>query len=370
MQNNIDKVNSLGQSIWYDNISKAMIMSGELKDLIDNGISGLTSNPTIFFKAITGSIDYQTQLNKLALEEVDIEHIYESLVIEDIQAVADLLQPVYDKTGGADGYVSLEVNPNLAHETDKTIVEAVRLFETVNRKNLMVKVPATPSGMPAIRSLIGKGINVNVTLIFSLKAYAAVRDAYISGLNDFADIGGDVSKVASVASFFVSRIDTLVDKELLAMRFESQGKFKDLLGKAAIANAKLAYKDFKKDFYSDKFESLKQRGGQVQRPLWASTGTKNPEYSDVLYPESLVGNDTVNTMPQLTLESFLDHGCVTNSLEKDGNELEEYFEKLNSFNINIDNITEELLEDGVAQFVDSYNELIDAINTKCVEFRG
>ena len=370
MENNISKVNSLGQSIWYDNISKEMIMSGELKDLVATGISGLTSNPTIFLKAIIGSTDYEKQLQKLALKEIGAEEIYEKLVIDDIRAVADLLQPIYDNTEGADGYVSLEVNPNLAHETDKTIAEAIRLFDTVNRKNLMIKVPATPAGIPAIRTLIGKGINVNVTLIFSLKAYADVREAYLLGLNDFEKIGGDLSGVASVASFFVSRVDTLVDKKIVGCDIQLDSRLNTLLGKAAIVNAKLAYKDFKKDFYSEKFMVLKQKGGRVQRPLWASTGTKNSEYSDVLYPDSLIGNDTVNTMPQSTLESFLDHGCVTNSLARDDNELEKYFDELNSCNINIDDITSELLEDGVKQFVDSYNELIIAIEGKFLKIKS
>ena len=367
MENNISKVNSLGQSIWYDNISKKMIVSGELKGLIDNGISGLTSNPTIFFKAITGSTDYDKQLNELASQTSDVEAIYEHLVIDDIRAVADLLKSTYDKTDGADGYVSLEVNPNLAHETDKTIEEATRLFETVNRKNLMIKVPATPAGIPAIRTLIGKGINVNVTLIFSLQAYSNVRQAYLLGLNDFDNRGGDLSSVASVASFFVSRVDTLVDSRLGQVDVKSETRVKDLLGKAAIVNAKLAYQDFKKDFYSEKFIGLKRKNARVQRPLWASTGTKNPEYSDVLYPDSLIGNDTVNTMPDATLESFLDHGCVSNSLTKDEGQLEEYFNQLKSYNINIDDITSELLEDGVKQFVDSYNELIGAIESKSLQ---
>jgi len=367
LENNISKVNSLGQSIWYDNISKAMIMSGELKGLIDTGISGLTSNPTIFFKAITGSTDYDKQLNELASQTSDVEAIYEHLVIDDIRAVADLLKSTYDKTDGADGYVSLEVNPNLAHETDKTIEEATRLFETVNRKNLMIKVPATPAGIPAIRTLIGKGINVNVTLIFSLQAYSNVRQAYLLGLNDFDNIGGDLSSVASVASFFVSRVDTLVDSMLGQVDVKFETSVKDLLGKAATVNAKLAYQDFKKDFYSEKFIGLKRKNARVQRPLWASTGTKNPEYSDVLYPDSLIGNDTVNTMPDATLESFLDHGCVADSLTKDEGQLEEYFNQLKSYNINIDDITSELLEDGVNQFVDSYNELISAIEAKCLQ---
>ena len=244
LENNITKVNGLGQSIWYDNISKEMILSGDMKGFIDIGVSGLTSNPTIFFKAITGSESYDEQLNKLASQGLDVEAIYEELVLDDIRAVADLLKPTYDKTNGADGYVSLEVNPNLAHETNKTIEEATRLFEIVNKKNLMIKVPATPSGIPAIRTLIGKGINVNVTLIFSLQAYSQVRQAYLSGLKDFELMGGDLSTVASVASFFVSRVDTLVDKKLSQNKQTDSNGIKNLLGKAAITNAKLAYNDF------------------------------------------------------------------------------------------------------------------------------
>ena len=364
MENNISKVNSLGQSIWYDNISKKMIVSGELKGLIDNGISGLTSNPTIFFKAITGSTDYDKQLNELASQTSDVEAIYEHLVIDDIRAVADLLKSTYDKTDGADGYVSLEVNPNLAHETDKTIEEATRLFETVNRKNLMIKVPATPAGIPAIRTLIGKGINVNVTLIFSLGAHRNVMEAYIAGLEDFDRNGGDISKVASVASFFVSRLDTSIDAELGEMSKDCKVNTDILLGKAAIANAKLAYESFCSMFGSERFEKLRNKGALVQRPLWASTSTKNPEYRDVLYIEQLMGPDTVNTIPPATLDAFIDHGIAENTILNDIDDAKDVMGFLKDSGIDVDQVTSKLLKDGVDAFSKSFEQILSNLEAK------
>ena len=289
MTNALQQLQGLGQSVWYDNMRRGLITSGQLERLIALGVSGLTSNPTIFEKAIAGSNDYD-----------------EALVIEDIQAAADILRPVFDRTDGADAYASLEVSPRLAHDTAGTVAEAQRLFAALDRSNVMVKVPGTPAGIVAIRQLIGEGINVNVTLIFSLEAYRQVRELYISGLQALADSGGDVSKVASVASFFVSRVDTAVDGLLEERLRSGNNDLKGLLGKAAVANAKLAYRAFQKAFYSDKFAALRQKGARIQRPLWASTGTKNPAYSDVLYVESLAGSDTVNTMPEATLTAFLE----------------------------------------------------------------
>ncbi len=298
MTNSLQEVQLLGQSIWYDNIRRGLIKSGELSSLIELGVSGVTSNPTIFEKAIAGSTDYDETLLELSKGDKSTQELFEAFAIEDIRAAADLLRPIYDRTGGADGFASLEVSPTLAHDTEGTIAEAVRLFAALDRPNVMVKVPATPEGIPAIRSLIGRGINVNVTLIFSRDAYRQVADAYIAGLEDLAASGGDVSKVASVASFFVSRLDSTIDALLEESIRSGVRNLKELLGKSAIANTTLAYRDFKAIFGNATFTALKGKGARVQRPLWASTGTKNPAYSDVLYLDSLIGPDTVNTVPR------------------------------------------------------------------------
>ncbi|MCZ6789931.1 MAG: transaldolase, partial [Chloroflexi bacterium] len=291
MTDPIQEAQRLGQAIWYDNIRRGLLTSGELQRLIEQGVTGVTSNPTIFEKAVAGSTDYDDALADLSRTDKSVPEIYESLAIQDIQDTADLLRPVYEHTNGADGYISLEVSPALAHDTDGTVAEAQRLFKTLDRRNVMIKVPATPEGIPAVRRLIGKGININVTLIFSLVAYEHVREAYIAGLEDLAEAGGDLSSVASVASFFVSRVDTAVDSMLEERISQGRDDLKALLGKAANANAKLAYEAFKSTFGSGRFAALRAKGARVQRPLWASTGTKNPAYSEVLYIEPLVGQD-------------------------------------------------------------------------------
>ena len=321
MSNSIQDVRAIGQSVWYDNIRRGLIESGELQRLIDLGVTGLTSNPTIFQKAIAESSDYDEALEALAASGSSVDQIYEALTVDDIRAAADLLRSAYDDSAAADGYASLEVSPHLANDTNATIDEARRLFQLLDRPNVMVKVPATPAGIPAVHKLIGEGINVNVTLTFSLKAYRDVRGAYIAGLEDLRWAGGDLSRVASVASFFISRVDTAVDSHL----GDDQD---DLKGGAAIANAKLAYRDFKEDFGGDRFAGLAAEGARVQRPLWASTSTKNPEYSDVMYPEALIGPDTVDTMPEATLLAFMEHGAVAETLEQDVDEAERLIERL------------------------------------------
>ena len=273
MANTIQQANKHGQSIWYDNIRRGMIKSGELQALIEHGVSGLTANPTIFEKAISGSTDYDDALLRHADDGKSLNEVYEDLVISDIQSAADLLRPAYDRSDGVDGYASLEVNPHLASDTSGTVAEATRFFNVLNRPNVLIKVPATPEGIPAIRQLIGEGINVNVTLIFSLAAYLQVQEAYISGLEGLVKNGGDLSKVASVASFFVSRVDTAVDNELERLPGNGSGDLSRLMGQAAVANAKLAYKSFQNTFGTGRFGSLQARGARVQRPLWASTGT-------------------------------------------------------------------------------------------------
>ena len=366
MRDSIREAQRLGQSIWYDNMRRGMIPSGELQRLVDMGITGLTSNPTIFEKAIAGSADYDDALAALAAGGSSARESYEALTIEDIRSAADILRPVYELTDGADGYASLEVSPTLAQDTEGTVDEAKRLYATLDRPNVLVKVPATPEGMPAIRTLISQGININITLIFSLDAYGRVMEAYISGLEDLVRGGGDVTKAASVASFFVSRVDTAVD-----MLIEERGddQLGTLRGKAAVANAKLAYRAFKVKFGDERFESLRAKGARVQRPLWASTGTKNPEYSDVLYVESLIGPDTVNTMPQATLTAFLEHGTAEPTLERGVDDATEALEVLEASGVSMDEVTSKLLTDGVNSFTDSFNSLLDNIAEKSSAIR-
>ncbi len=361
---NIRRANALGQSIWYDNISRGMIASGALQSLIDQGVSGLTANPTIFEKAISGSADYDDALLRLADAGKSANDIYEDLVVSDIQAAADLLRPAYDRSNGVDGYASLEVNPHLAHDTAGTVEQAARFFRTLDRPNVLIKVPATPEGIPAIRQLIGQGVNVNVTLIFSLDAYAQVREAYIAGLEDLSEKGGDLSKIASVASFFVSRVDTAVDNELAARLSAGNGEISRLMGQAAVANAKLAYQAFQETFATERFQRLQAKGARVQRPLWASTGTKNPEYSDVLYVDTLMGADTVNTMPDATLDAFIDHGDVCQAVTEGVAQAAAVLESVAQAGVSMTAITDQLLTDGVKAFADSFDLLFDNIEIK------
>ena len=359
--NPIQKLGALGQSVWYDNMYRALIATGELENLVSLGVTGLTSNPTIFQKAISSGEDYDESLAEYASRGLTAEQLFEALATEDIQAAADILRPVYERTGGADGFASLEVNPRLAHDTEATVEAALRLFAALDRPNVMIKVPATPEGIPAIRELIGRGVNINVTLTFSLEMYARVREAYIAGLEDLDRAGGKVSAVASVASFFVSRVDTAVDG-LIEQR---GGSLDSLMGQAAVANAKIAYQDFRQTFESERFQSLADKGARVQRPLWASTSTKNPEYSDVLYVETLVGPDTVNTMPDATLEAFLDHGEVSRpTLDTDVEASREVMSTLEDNGISIDTVTTTLMHEGVKAFADSFELLLDDIQTK------
>ena len=364
MANPIRETQKLGQSIWYDNVRRGLLTSGELAHLIETGVTGLTSNPTIFEKAISGSSDYDEALLALAMEGRSAEEAFESMALEDIRAVADLLRPVYDATNGVDGYASLEVSPTLAHDTDGTVAEALRLFAELDRPNVMVKVPATPEGIPAVEQLIGQGVNINVTLLFHLEAYRRVREAYTTGLEHLVEAGGDPSKVASVASFFVSRVDSAVDALLEAKIQNGESGLELLLGRAAIANAALAYRDFRETVASDRFSSLQAKGAQVQRPLWASTGTKNPAYSDVLYIETLIGPDTVNTTPPATLISFLDHGNAKPTLAGSIEDAEQTMDDLSAAGISITEVTDKLLVDGVNSFADSFNTLIANVEEK------
>lgn len=364
MANTLQEVQRIGQSIWYDNIRRGLITSGELATLIELGVTGVTSNPTIFEKAIAGSTDYDETLLELGQGDKSAQALFEAFAVEDIRAAADLLRPTYDRTNGDDGYASLEVSPTLAHDTQGTIAEADRLFAALDRPNVMIKVPATPEGIPAIRNLIGKGINLNVTLIFSLDAYRQVAEAYIAGLEYLAESGGDVSRVASVASFFVSRVDSTIDAMLEESLRNGNVSNKELLGKAAIANAKLAYRDCKAIFGEANFTALKGKGARAQRPLWASTGTKNPAYSDVMYLDSLIGPNTVNTVPPATLTAFVDHGIAASTLEQGAEEAQGIVQELLDAGIKLDHVTDQLLADGLKGFVESFEKLMDNIEDK------
>ncbi|HEX6640147.1 MAG TPA: transaldolase, partial [Thermoanaerobaculia bacterium] len=316
MTNPLAQLPKVGQSVWYDQTDRNLISTGKLQRLIDeDDLRGMTSNPTIFEKAIGGSEDYDQQLRALATAGKSRDEIYDELVLEDIGNAADVFSSVYEKTNGEDGFVSLEVSPMLAQRTDETVAEAQRLFTRLGRTNVMIKIPATPEGIPAIEQAIALGININVTLIFSNDVYAKVIEAYLRGLEKRVSQGLPIGNIASVASFFVSRIDAAADKQMEA-KLKDDPSLEGLLGKVAIANAKMAYQLFKQVFTSERFIRLRDQGARVQRPLWASTGTKNPKYSDVLYVESLIGPDTVNTVPPATYEAFKDHGSVELTIEE------------------------------------------------------
>jgi transaldolase / glucose-6-phosphate isomerase len=383
--NPLIEVGKLGQSIWYDNIRRALIDSGDLAQKIGalptgvtstlgqkvegDGLRGVTSNPTIFEKAITGSTDYDEAMRRLVAEGKSADEIYEALVIEDIQRAADLFKPIYARTDKLDGYVSLEVSPLLARDTEGTIAEAKRLWAKLDRPNVMIKIPATPEGLPAIRECIAAGININVTMIFAIENYEEVAEAYISGLEQRAAAGQPIDHVASVASVFVSRIDTAVDSQLEARIRRSDDEnekatLSALLGKAAIANAKMQYQRFKEIFSSERFAKLKAQGARVQRPLWASTGTKNPNYSDVLYVESLIGPDTVNTLPPATFTAFRDHGKARLTIEENLDEARSTLAKLAEVGIDLKQVCQKLQDDGVKAFADSFESLMQSITSK------
>ncbi len=354
---------ALGQSIWYDSIRRALLDSGGLQALIEEGVTGVTSNPSILEKAIAGSADYDQALQQLVVEGKSVVEIYETLVLEDIGRAADLLRPVYDRTDGADGYVSLEVSPTLADDTEGTIAEARRLFAALGRPNVMIKVPATPEGIPAVETLIGEGINVNVTLMFSLAHYDVVAEAYIAGLEKLAADDSDLSRVASVASFFVSRVDTAVDRQLDNLQYPISNT-ESLKGKIAIANAKSAYARFRETFSGERWERLAAQGARVQRPLWASTSTKNPLYPDTLYVDGLIGPDTVDTVPPATLDAFHDHGTVALTLEEGLDEARDQLARLAELEVDLDAITQKLQDDGVAAFAKSFEALLTSIAGK------
>jgi transaldolase len=360
----------VGQSVWLDYIHRGILRSGEFARLVQDGISGVTSNPTIFEKAITGSADYDDALAKLVAEGKSAEQIYEVLITEDIQAAADVLRPVFDDTRGGDGYVSVEVSPLIAHDTPATIEDVRKWSARISRPNLMVKIPATQEGIPAIEEMIAEGRNINITLIFSLQMYRRVIEAYVRGLERRAAAGQPLHQIASVASFFVSRIDTEADKRLEACAQAAANppeadRALSLRGKVAIANAKLAYQMFRDVFTSARFQALAGKGARLQRPLWASTSTKNPAYPDLMYVESLIGPDTVNTLPPQTIDAFRDHGrIVPGAVMQDVDGARRVFALLAELGISIDDITQTVLDAGVKSFSDSYLQLLRSIEAR------
>jgi transaldolase/glucose-6-phosphate isomerase len=367
MASDIARLNTFGQSPWYDNLSRALLDDGGLQRLIDDdGIRGVTSNPTIFEKAVSSGNDYDAQIHALAKGRVPLPEAYKRIVTDDIRAAADVLRTVYDASGGADGYVSLEVDPDLARDTAATIARARELFDAVGRPNVMIKIPGTKEGLPAVEETIASGVPVNVTLIFSVLRYADVVGAYMKGLERLLAAGGDPRKVASVASFFVSRVDTAVDPMLTSVMHRWPGSPKaemaiSLLGKVAVANARLAYGRFGELFGAPRWKALAAKGARKQRPLWASTGTKNPEYSDVKYVGELIGPDTVNTMPPQTMDAFRDHGVVADALTGTVPEAKAVLGDLGLLDIGIEDVCDRLEVEGVRSFLDSHHKLLAAI---------
>jgi transaldolase len=356
--NRLQRLHDAGVSIWLDTLSRELLESGEFSTLIaELAVTGATSNPTIFAKAITGSDDYDDQVRAAVASGVrEPQELFFMLALDDVRRAADLLRPTYDQTDGRDGFVSFECTPDLADDTQATIAQALELWDRLARPNVMIKVPATEAGVPAIEELTARGININVTLLFSLERYEQVIDAYLAGLERRATAGQPVETIASVASFFVSRVDTKVDPLLPA---ES-----DLRGRAAIANAQRAYARYRERFTDERWLALQHAGAQTQRPLWASTGTKDPSYSDVLYVENLIGPDVINTMPDATLRAFADHGNATPSLDAQAPAATEILRRLEDTGIDLGAITAELEREGVRSFCDSYHQLLDCVESK------
>ncbi len=368
IKNPLQELLSYGQAMWLDYIRRDLFTTGKLKQMIaDDGLRGMTSNPAIFEKAIADSNLYDDMLHALAARaDLDTTARYEQIAVHDIQDAADALRPVYEESKYRDGYVSLEVSPYLARKTEETFDEAKRLWKTVQRPNVMIKIPGTAEGLPAIRKAIGEGININVTLLFAREVYEQVAEAYIAGLGDLAARGGDLRKMAGVASFFISRIDTLIDS-MLNDRIKSttdasqKALYQSLLGKIAIANGKLTYKSYQRIFSGSRWQALAAKGAQTQRVLWASTSTKNPNYRDVIYVEELIGPDTVNTMPPATVDAFRDHGKLRNALTEDVEGAQKVMDDLARAGISMKQVTDKLTDDGVKLFADAFDKLLAAV---------
>jgi transaldolase len=372
----VNEIIRIGQSIWYDNIERKLLNDGTLAGMVERGeIRGITSNPSIFNKAISQSDDYDQEIKSLINGDIQSEEVYEKLAIRDIQMAADLFAELYEESGRADGFVSLEVSPYLAHDTAKTIQEAVKIWNAVARTNLMVKIPATLEGLPAITEVISQGINVNVTLIFSLDRYHSVRNAYLEGLDKRSAAGEDISRVASVASFFISRIDSKVDQRLESLLDSStpeiREKIQGLFGKTAVSSGKLAFADYEKTFSEDqRYLSLIEKGAKRQRALWASTSTKNPAYPDVIYVEELIGPDTVNTVPPDTLKKFFDHGIVARTIDQNLEDSYQVFRDLELVGLDMGDVTQELEDEGVKAFADAYTSLLESLENKMTGFKN
>ncbi len=370
MANPLLELRKHGQSVWYDNLNRELIVTGKLQRMVDDdGVSGGTSNPSIFEKAIASSDVYDEHLRRLVNQGLDIPALYDGLTVTDVQQSADVFRPAYDRTQGGDGYASLEVSPELAYERQASIDAAQRLFKALDRPNVMIKIPGTQEGLPAIEQCLSEGININITLLFGVETYEQVAWAYISALEKRLARGHPVNNIASVASFFVSRVDTLTDEKLQhqieAAKDESErARLRSLLGKAGIANAKVAYKKYKEIFSSQRWRALAAQGARVQRCLWASTSTKNPEYRDVMYIEGLIGPDTVNTMPQSTLDAFREHGRVAPTLEEAVDEAHAHIRGLVEVGIDFRAVTDELQIQGVKLFCDSFNKAMSSIRQK------
>jgi transaldolase len=370
VQNPVAALRDHGQSVWLDFIRRSLISGGELKRLVEeDGLGGVTSNPAIFEKAIGGSNDYAAAIDELSAQPgLPAKEAFEALAVQDIQDAADVLRPVYDRTNGQDGYVSLEVSPDLANDTEGTQAEARRLWSRLARPNVMIKVPATPEGLPAVRTLLTEGINVNITLLFARGVYEKVAHAYIEALEARVARGESVERLASVASFFVSRIDTavdaLIDEKLKTAGGADKARLQGLRGTVAIANAKAAYQSYQRIFSGPRWEALAKKGGHVQRVLWASTGTKDPHYSDVLYVEELIGRDTVNTMPPDTLAAFRNHGRPRARLEENVSGALETLKALEASGISLDKVTSDLLADGLKKFVEPFTKLLAAVERR------
>ena len=363
----ISTLERLGQSIWLDYIHRAMLRSGELKQLIeDYGVRGVTSNPTIFEQAIGGSDAYDDAIAQRAAAGADAQSVYEAVAMDDIRSAADLFRPIYDMSGGIDGFVSMEVSPRLARDTAGTIAEARRLWASLDRPNVLIKIPGTAEGLPAVTQAIAEGISVNVTLLFAVEMYERVIDAYLAGLEQRAAAGKPLEGIRSVASFFVSRVDTEADKRLEARiaAGADRARCEALMGTAAVANAKVAYQSYVTRFEGARFHALMAQGAAVQRPLWASTGTKNPRYADTKYVDELVGPDTVNTMPPATLKAFADHGKVARTLDADGDVARQRLAELEAVGVSLRDVTGFLVEDGVKKFADSFTSLLAAVDAK------
>jgi len=364
--NPLHRLGDFGQSVWLDYIRRDLLSSAEFRRMIEeDGLKGMTSNPTIFEKAIDGSHDYDEEFGQLARAGKNVDGIYEALTTDDITAAADALRPIYDRTEGRDGFVSYEVSPRLADDTDGTIKAAHRYFAMINRPNLMIKVPSTPAGIPAIEQLISEGHSINITLMFSLKHYAAVAEAYLRGLERRAKAGHPLDRIGSVASVFVSRVEALVDKKIdEKLKAGAAADVAKLRGKAAVAGTKLIYQRFKEMFGGDRFKTLAAKGARVQRPLWASTGTKNPAYSDIKYIEELVGPDTVNTMPPATMDAYRNHGQPRASIEDDLADARETVQRLAASGIDLDAVGDELQREGVDAFIKSFDDLVGTIKKR------